>query len=106
MQQPAPPYYAVIFTSVKSASDEGYAQWDARMFQLVEKQEGYLGYESYSNADGKSVTISYWKNHESIAQWKNNREHQQAQQLGKEKWYAQYRIRVCKVERDYAFPAL
>ena len=103
MQPFPPPYYAVIFTALPGENDEGYAEWDARMFELVKKEEGYLGHESYQNPDGSGVTISYWKDLQSIAHWKTNHEHQQAQELGRQKWYKHYRIRVCKVERDYAF---
>jgi len=98
-----PPYYAVIFTSIKNENNEGYEEWDNRMFELVNEEAGYLGHESYRNADGKGVTISYWKDLESLSHWRNNPQHQQAQELGMQKWYEHYRIRVCKVERDYEF---
>ncbi len=103
MKQIPPPYYAVIFTSIRNDNNDGYDEWDNRMFELVENEEGYLGYESYRNPDGKGVTISYWKDLESLSHWRNNKLHQQAQELGRLKWYEHYRIRVCKVERDYAF---
>lgn len=98
-----PPYYAVIFASIKNENNEGYEEWDKRMFELVEKEVGYLGHESYRHEDGKGVTISYWKDLESLSHWRNNTLHQKAQQLGRQKWYDHFRIRVCKVERDYEF---
>ncbi len=103
MKSQQPPYYAVIFTSLKSQNNVGYEEWDKQMFELVRQEPGYLGHECYHNADGKGVTISFWENLESIAHWKNNHEHQQAQELGREKWYEHFRIRICKVERDYEF---
>ncbi len=98
---PEPPYYAVIFTSQKKDSDAGYNKMSARMLELVEKQPGFLGYESAR--EGVGITISYWKNLESIKKWKENAEHVLAQKFGKEKWYKYYKIRICKVERDYKF---
>ena len=97
---PSPPYYAVIFTSVKK-EDEGYAEMAARMNMLAAEQEGFLGMESARNEVG--ITVSYWKNTEAIRKWKMQAEHLEAQRLGRKSWYSAYRIRVCLVERDYAF---
>ena len=103
MNAPRPPYYAVIFTSVKTDDIEDYEDWNDRMVLLVKKQEGYLGHESYRNEQNESVTISYWRDPESIVKWRNHPEHQQAQELGRSKWYQRYRIRICRVEREYEF---
>ena len=82
---PELPYYAVIFTSQKTDSDDGYNEMSQRMLELVEKQPGFWGYESAR--DGIGITISYWENLESIKNWKENAEHVWAQNSGKEKWY-------------------
>ncbi len=95
------PYYAVIFTNNRTQEDSGYAEMASRMKELAKQQSGFLGMESVRNEMG--ITVSYWKDLESIRAWKANAEHQIAQQLGKEKWYAFYRIRICKVEREYSF---
>ncbi len=98
---PEPPYYAVIFTSQKTDSDDGYNKMSQRMLELVEQQPGFLGFESAK--DGIGITISYWENLESIKNWKENAEHVLAQNSGKERWYKSYKVRICKVERDYRF---
>lgn len=100
---PDPPYYAVIFTSRRSAVDEGYGAMADRMVELAKEQPGYLGIESFRQADGYGVTISYWASPEAIRTWKKNLEHRQAQDLGREQWYEGYRMRICRVERDYGF---
>jgi heme-degrading monooxygenase HmoA len=96
---PAPPYYAVIFTSIRTESDNGYADIAERMKTLAQQQQGFLGIESARNETG--ITVSYWNSLEAIKQWKMNEEHLAAQQKGKSVWYAAYKIRICKVERDY-----
>jgi len=96
---PKPPYYAVIFTSKKINEDKGYSKMSDRMVELVSQQDGFLGFESAREELG--ITVSYWRDEESIKKWKANLEHQEAQKLGKELWYKQYKIRVAKVERDY-----
>jgi heme-degrading monooxygenase HmoA len=99
---PAPPYYAVIFTSIRTAVEEGYIETAKRMVELAEQQPGYLGLESARNELG--ITISYWTNLESIKAWKAQAEHQIAQEKGKKDWYTAYKTRICLVERDYAHP--
>ena len=100
-QTPAPPYYAVIFTTTRTEGDNDYSEMATRMEELAKQQPGYLGIESAREETG--ITVSYWKDLESIRNWKMNMEHLQAQKLGKEKWYAQYKLRVCLVERDYGW---
>jgi len=96
---PKPPYYAVIFSSVRTEGDNGYAAMAGRMVELAAKQPGFLGLESAREEIG--ITVSYWSDLESIKQWRNNSEHLRAQQLGREKWYAAYKIRISKVAFDH-----
>lgn len=98
---PIPPYYAVIFTSEQSADKEGYSEMSEQMVKLAEKQPGFLGIETARS--NIRITVSYWKDLESIKDWKENTLHAKAQQLGKDKWYKNYKVRICKVERDYGF---
>jgi heme-degrading monooxygenase HmoA len=98
---PKPPYYAVIFTSTR-AGDAGYDETSARMNELAAQQPGFLGIESTRGDDGLGITVSYWRDLDSIRAWKANAEHHIAQQRGRSEWYSQYITRVCKVEYDYA----
>ncbi len=101
-QTPPPPYFAVIFSSVRTEGDAaGYADTAERMVELAAEQPGFLGVESARNAIG--ITVSYWEDLESIRNWKNQADHLLAQQLGRERWYRQYQTRICRVERDYGF---
>lgn len=95
---PAPPYYAVIFTSERHEGDYGYAAMAERMLALAAQQSGFLGVESARSDVG--VTVSYWADLESIKRWKANAEHLEAQRLGKERWYSAFKTRIAKVERD------
>ncbi len=100
-QTPDPPYYAVIFTSERTAVNNGYNEMAERMVELAEEQPGYLGHESARESLG--ITVSYWDSLEAIKHWKQNTEHLIAQQKGRSEWYASYKTRICKVERDYSF---
>ena len=99
---PQPPYYAVIFTSLRTDVDEGYGDMAARMVELAAGQPGFLGVESAR--DGLGITVSYWESPEAIRAWKAHAEHRLAQEHGRRQWYSAYRTRVCRVEREYGFP--
>ena len=98
---PKPPYYAVIFTSTRTDGDRGYSKMADYMLDLAQQQEGFLGIESVREALG--LTVSYWRDLESIKSWKENSEHLIAQEKGREEWYKSYKTRIAKVERDYGF---
>ena len=98
---PQAPYYAVIFTSLRTDDDKGYDDMAVRMVELAAKQPGFLGVESAR--EGVGITVSYWQDLSSIKAWKANAEHLIAQRTGRTDWYAQYKTRIAKVERDYGF---
>ncbi|MDR3713620.1 MAG: antibiotic biosynthesis monooxygenase [Puia sp.] len=100
-QTPLPPYFAVIFTSLRTEGDHGYSAMADEMEALAALQPGYLGFESAR--DGLGISISYWDSPEAIRNWKRNLDHRDAQQKGRDHWYSAYKIRVCKIERDYEF---
>ena len=98
-ETPAPPYYAVIFSSHRNTDIAGYAETAARMVELAAQQPGFLGVESVREDLG--ITVSYWSDLESIKQWKAQAEHRVAQEMGMGKWYSSYKTRIALVERDY-----
>ena len=98
---PGPPYYAVIFTSTRTAGDNGYGETADRMVELAATMPGFLGIDSARGADGLGITVSYWRDEASIAHWRKNAEHIAARKLGREAWYEHFEVRVAKVERAY-----
>jgi heme-degrading monooxygenase HmoA len=101
---PEPPYYAVIFTSTRTAVDEGYHEVADRMVEQAARQPGFLGVESTRSADGLGITVSYWASLEAIAGWKAQAEHRMAQANGHRKWYEHFEVRIARVERAYSGP--
>jgi len=100
---PEPPYYAVIFTSRRTAGDRGYGEMAARMVALAAQQPGFLGVESTRDANGLGITVSYWESLESIRAWKAVDEHLAAQQAGRQTWYGEFQVRIARVERACGF---
>lgn len=98
-QTPNPPYYAVIFTSVRTDGDNGYAEMASRMVELAQLQDGFLGVESARNEVG--ITVSYWRDLEAIRKWKEHSEHVIAREKGMTEWYQSFKTRIARVDRDY-----
>lgn len=97
---PDPPYYAVIFSSVRTECDSGYGETAERMLEVASEQPGFLGFETARQTIG--ISVSYWASLEAIEAWKENIEHREAQRRAKE-WYRTFRVRVCRVEKEYGF---
>jgi heme-degrading monooxygenase HmoA len=98
-ETPRPPYVAVIFTSVQTDDLEGYGGTADRMEELAKEQPGYLGFESARS--GLGIAVSYWATEDDAKAWKQVAEHAEAQRQGRERWYASYRVRIARVEREY-----
>ena len=98
---PEPPYYAVIFSSIRTEGDNGYAKMADLMVALAKEQDGFLGVESARNDLG--ITISYWKDLDAIKKWKENTKHTIARKKGRSDWYKSFKTRIAKVEKDYDF---
>ncbi len=95
------PYFAVIFTSTHHKLDVEYEGLDDILIEIARESGGFLGMDSARN--GLGISVSYWKSQEDILRWKQNSDHRVAMKKGIEKWYDQYNVRICKVEKNYEF---
>ena len=101
---PQPPYYAVIFTSLRADGDDAaYAATADRMIELAAQQDGYLGVESVRDKHRVGITVSYWRDLDSIERWHKVAEHRDAQSMGRTRWYDHFAVRIARVERSYDF---
>jgi heme-degrading monooxygenase HmoA len=99
---PDPPYWAVIFTSLRNDQpDDLFDETDQQMMALASQQPGYLGVDTAYGDVG--ITVSYWKDEESIAAWRRNADHAFAQYQGRTRWLDAYELRVARVERAQSF---
>ncbi len=101
--RPAPPYWAVIFTSQRTSEGDGYADAAVRMVELASARPGFLGVESARDASGLGITVSYWASPEAIAGWRADVEHALVRAEGRARWYEHYELRVAKVEPAYGW---
>jgi heme-degrading monooxygenase HmoA len=96
--------HAVIFISQRTSVDDGYGETNDALMKVVQEQPGFIDSESWRNEEGYGVTIVYFDSAEASSAWGGHPQHREAQRLGREKWYSEYRILVCKVERDWKWP--
>ncbi len=98
---PTPPYYTVVFTSIRTAVQEGYSELNDELWVDAQKLDGFIGADSLRNEEGFGITVLYFKNMKTIKEWSRYQKHVGAKKLGKEKWYKNYSVRIAKVELEY-----
>ena len=97
-------YYAVIFTTQRTDTEMAmYGLTSERMIELAQQQPGFLGLESVREANGLGITVSYWRDRESIAAWGGYAEHRVAQALGRKEFYTWFQLRIAKVTEERSF---
>lgn len=98
-----PPYYVAVFSTVRTPAQDGYADTNARMEELVKDIPGYLGIDHAQTPGGLGITVSYFRHAEGLEQWRSDAEHRVAQRRGREQWYQHYSLHVAKVEHSSGF---
>jgi heme-degrading monooxygenase HmoA len=95
--------FIVVFRASAHDMDETYQSTALRMRDKAITEYGCTEFVFAATPDGDEVALSYWPDEASIVAWKKDLEHQAAQQLGRERWYASYQVEVARVERAYGF---
>ena len=80
-----------------------YLDLAAELRGELEKIEGFVSVERFASLthEGKMLSLSFWRDEESITRWRNIEAHRNAQSEGRERIFSDYRIRVAPVVRDY-----
>jgi heme-degrading monooxygenase HmoA len=82
---------------------DAYLEAAARMRPLAEAIDGFISVERFESITnpGKIVSLSFWRDEEAVRQWRNVEEHRRIQAAGRKSIFADYRLRVAQVLRDY-----
>ncbi len=97
--------FAVIFEVTPSASGKAeYLEIAATLRGFLENRDGFISIERFQSLseEGKLLSLSFWRDEDSIEQWRTLFEHRCAQRKGKNELFQSYRIRVAEVVRDYS----
>jgi heme-degrading monooxygenase HmoA len=77
-----------------------YEQRVAKLFAIVAAMPGFRGIRSYEGEDGEKLSLIEFDSHESLAVWRENAEHLVAQELGRQRYYAEYHLQICDLVRE------
>ena len=82
---------------------QAYLDIATRLKPQLEKMEGFISIERFESLaqPGKILSLSFWTDEEAVRRWRNLEEHRRAQSTGREKLFADYRLRIAQVLRDY-----
>ena len=95
---------AVIFEAFPSEGKwEEYLDIASRLRPELAKIDGFISVERFQSMTNleKVLSLSFWKDEESVKQWRNLEMHRTAQEQGRKSIFADYRLRVAAVIRDY-----
>jgi heme-degrading monooxygenase HmoA len=95
---------AVIFEVwIAPGRQHEYLDIAARLKPELERMDGFISIERFQSLgeEGKILSLSFWRDEESVRRWRNHAEHRQAQRKGRESIFEDYRLRVVSVLRDY-----
>ena len=99
-----PAVIAVIFEVVPAhGQKDAYLAMAASLRSRLEQMDGFVSVERFQSLTdpGKLLSLSFWRDEEAIRRWRALEEHRQAQHAGRERVFADYRLRVATVLRDY-----
>ena len=95
---------AVIFEVEPAAGQrQAYLDTAAALRPQLEKIDGFLSIERFESLaqPGKLLSLSFWRDEAAVQQWRNLETHRAAQRAGRDHVFADYRLRVAEVKRDY-----
>lgn len=95
---------AVIFqVTPKDGKSDEYFDIAGELRPELEKIDGFLSIERFESrtTPGKYLSLSFWRDEEAASAWRNQENHVLAQNRGKTEIFADYRISVAEVVRDY-----
>jgi len=94
----------VVFRSRLTAeAGDDYSGMAEEMLATAKEMPGFVEFKSFKSDDGERVSLVYWQDHETMAAWRNHPRHRIAQNGGRSKWYAYFRLEVADIVRETKF---
>jgi len=93
----------VFRSRVRPENEEEYMKMVAKMKELATAMPGYISHKGFTAEDGERVIIVEFESEETQRAWAELPAHRKAQQLGRERFYSEFSIHVCKALRSNSF---
>ncbi len=94
----------VFRSRVRAEVQEEYMQWVGRMRALATEMPGFVSHKAFVAEDGERVAIVEFESEDAQRAWRLHPEHVAAQKKGRNDFYVEYRVQVCRVLRDTGMP--
>jgi len=95
----------VFRSHLKPGLRKEYVALVRKMTELAKTMPGYISHKDFWADDGERVTIVEFADEEGLRAWRTNPEHRAAQKTAREKYYTEYHIQVCTLDRESKFQA-
>src|SRR5262249_11026414 len=86
-----------------AATGVDYTQTSDALESYVKTRPGFIAVKSFTAEDGERLTVVWWKDRETLEEWRNDARHVSAQNTGRERWYEYYKMEVAEVFRESKF---
>lgn len=88
----------------KNGHQDEYLETAAAMRSLLDDFDGFISVERFQSLSepGKLLSLSFFRDQEAVQRWRNTMQHRQAQAMGRQKFFDNYRIRIVESLRDYS----
>lgn len=95
----------VVFRARRTPEGDGeeYRGQFARMSELAREMPGYISHKPFVAEDGERLTVFEWESAEALQAWATHPQHVPVKALGRQKFYATYRLQVCELVRESTF---
>jgi heme-degrading monooxygenase HmoA len=93
----------VFRNRLRPEAHEEYLLWIARMRDLAQSMPGYVSHKTFTAEDGERVTVVEFASEEAHRAWATHPQHVEAKGLGRDRFYTDYKIQVCSVQRESAW---
>lgn len=97
------PVVTIFRSRLREDAASGYAAMAAEMDRLARSMPGFVEAKSFTAEDGERLTLVTFADRVSHEAWRDHPRHQDAQRRGRERFYAEYQVRVCRSERTSSF---
>ncbi len=95
----------VFRSRLKPGVRDDYVALVDRMTEIAQTMPGYISHKGFFADDGERVTIVEFEHEEGLRAWRLNPEHIATQKLARKKYYTEYHVQVCTLDRESKFTA-
>lgn len=93
-----------IFRSrLRPEHEKEYHEWGEKTEAIARSMQGFVSFKTFFARDGERVSIVEFEDAAAHEAWRNHPVHKEAQRLGREKFYSEFKIQVCESPRTYGF---